>query len=143
MHLLNQTDQSLRGQVTSGRHGDDVITTVVNVVQEHVILSSGLQDLGVLDSSELSHLLGVSEQNSRVQLHVDLDRLVVVDDQSIVVVALIVTGMVENGSGERILHVVREIIDHQSDDVLGIVLVVRQDSVHVSHIRLVSVVSVA
>ena len=116
---------------------------MVNVVQEHVILSSGLQDLGVLDSSELSHLLGVSKQNSRVQLHVDLDRLVVVDDQSIVVVALIVTGMVENGSGERIPHVVREIIDHQSDDVLGIVLVVRQDSVHVSHIRLVSVVSVA
>ena len=143
VHLLNQTHQSLSSQITARRHSNDVITSVINVVQEDVILSSGLYNLRILNSSKLSNLISITQKNSRVQLYVNLHRLIIINNQSIMIVTLMITRVIIDGSRERIVRAVRKIINHQNNDVIRIVLVISQDTIHMGNIRLVSVVRIS
>ena len=59
------------------------------------------------------------------------------------IVALVVSRVVENSSRERITWVIRKISVHDGDNVIGIKLVIDQNTIHVSHIGLVSVVAVS
>ena len=116
---------------------------MVNVVQENVILSRSLQHLGMLNAGDLGSRRLVAEQNGHVQLSGQVVLLLVVDHQTLLVVALVVAGVVVDGSGERIRLVAGQVSVHDGDDVIRVKLVVRQHTVHVGNIGLVSVVVVA
>lgn len=141
VHLNKSGDEVLGLQEGVIGHGDDTGATVVDVVEEDVAALVGLEDLDLILVGELLHLLLVAEKNVEVDLGADLG--LVINDDTLVEVALVVTGMVEDLAGEGVVLVVGEVIGSDGDDVLGVEAVVEEDVVHVVDIRLVSVVVVA
>ena len=105
-----------------------------------MIFLGGPEDLGVLNSSHVTDSISISQQDAHVELLSEIVRIIVVNHQTLLVVALMVSIVVENGSREGVEAVVSHISTHKGDNVIRIELMISQNGVHVSHIGLVSVV---
>ena len=87
--------------------------------------------------------LSFTQQDAPVELFRGIVLLVIINHQTFLVVALIVSRMVENGAREGVEAVVSHISVHDGDNVIRIKLMIDQNTIHVSHIGLVSVVAVS
>ena len=96
----------------------------------------------MLNSRNLGSRRLVAEKNGHVQILGQMVLLLVINHETLLVVALVVTGVVIDCSGEGVGLVAGQITVHDGDDVIGIVLVIRQHTVHMSDIGLMSVVAV-
>ena len=114
--------------------GNQIGGTVIVVVDEHLVLRSGLQNL-------LSAYVLNAEKAVEQSLLRDL-LLSVVNHQSLVVVLRVVSRKVVQFSGEGILLAVGHIVVVEHNDVLGLHTVIQILMVLVGDVRLVTVVRV-
>ena len=130
VHLLDGSEQISRVEVTL-RQAEHIWATVVGEEQEHVILLSGLEHLltsGLVTSQNLDQSLG------RNLL------LLVIDNDTLVHIGHVITGVVVKLTRERIFLSERNIVVHQGNDVVGLNSTLLHNLISVSNISVVAVV---
>ena len=132
MHRVDSTEQILAIQVTTGQ-GQNIWATVVGEEQEHVILLGRLEDLLASALVTRQHL----DQVLRAHL-----LLLVVDNNTLVHIGHVVTGVVVQLARERVGRREGHIVVHHGDDVVGINASSLDDLVGMGNIGVVAVVAV-